>query len=415
MQKFGPPVANFDKLNAVTMTVIISYDVTELNLDAIFALLPVTSKMLPENCKRKQGKIQFPTEFNVPGEILSMRYKNNVRGIVRSESARSFSHSIIIDIGTSERIISLKLSRPTLELTGPTSYEIAKEAAQYILNYIRECQDELNFIRNNYEVAKKIKDDFVHNPEYKTNAPSEERILNFYKRQTRGYSVEIIDKFLDFILEFKRNLYEGTLNMDECNCVMANILFNLGYSVNLVNFAKVMNDQPFECIYSNIKNSSSAPVLYHYSKYDRTTGKEIPAKHTIRVNRSGHVKYSGPGLKAMRPIYYIFMKRVLLHYDEIKSIEQSRKQVLIKRKDRCMSPDEWHKLLIDEEEFRQRVMDGDNSLIESEDKLIVENAIVEASSEMKQIMENSGSHTPRLKIDYAPIDLSSLLKLSSSD
>src|SRR5437870_5834649 len=98
MTNIGPPVFNFAMMKPVTMTVIASYDVGELNLAGLFAFLPVTDQCLPAhlNFKKKQGKIRLPPELNRPGEILSMRYNKQVRGIVRSETAKSFSHSIII-------------------------------------------------------------------------------------------------------------------------------------------------------------------------------------------------------------------------------------------------------------------------------------------------------------------------------
>src|SRR5665648_400852 len=94
---FGPPVFDFDRLKPVTMTVIVSYDVQELNLPALFMFLPVTDQVLPPHLsvQKKQGKIRLPPELNRPGEILSMRYNKQVRGIIRSENAKSFPHLII--------------------------------------------------------------------------------------------------------------------------------------------------------------------------------------------------------------------------------------------------------------------------------------------------------------------------------
>ena len=88
----GPVVLDFDVLEPVTMTIIASLGLSDINLAAIFNLLPVTNLVLPVGMhfQRKQGKIRIPPELNRPGEIMSMRWSGNVRGIVRSEKARSF-------------------------------------------------------------------------------------------------------------------------------------------------------------------------------------------------------------------------------------------------------------------------------------------------------------------------------------
>lgn len=371
MSNPGPPISDFDHLEPVTMTVIISYDVSELNLPAIFALLPVTNVTLPPtvNFQRKQGKIRLPRELNKPGEILSMRYDYKVRGIIRSENAKSFSHSIIIDIGTSKRIISVKLSRSTLELTGPTSYKLAKEAAQYVLDHVKLCQENLMCVRKNLEVARKLRDQLVENAfsnnQIKATTDEEKQILAFFQQQIRGYSSNNIASFLDFILSLNRDLYNGTLKLGQLDCEMTNVPFDLGYSVNLISLTRIMNSPPFECIYSNAKNSSSAAVLYWYTKYERSTGQPKRAKHTIRVNKSGYVRHSGPNLDAMKPVYYAFMQRILQHQDEIKSIEQNRRQLKINGKCKSMTLTEWRNLLKKEEEFRRKVINGDNIPIAS--------------------------------------------------
>src|SRR3990170_3961890 len=144
----GPVVLDFDVLEPVTMTIIASLGLSDINLAAIFNLLPVTNLVLPVGMhfQRKQGKIRIPPELNRPGEIMSMRWSGNVRWIVRSEKARSFPHSIIIDVGTTNQIVSLKLSRSIKFTTKRVSY--AKEAYQIITDLLRRCQEDLNLIRS---------------------------------------------------------------------------------------------------------------------------------------------------------------------------------------------------------------------------------------------------------------------------
>lgn len=419
----GPPVYNFSKLKPVTMTVIVSYDVGELNLPGLFTFLPVTSQCLSPhiNFQKKQGKIRLPPELNKPGEILSMRYNKQVRGIVRSETPSSFSHSIIIDMGTSERIISVKLSR-TLELTGPTSFKIAREATEAILGYVKECQEMLNYLRNNRELANQVKHKFMYAISGGEVEVKEEeaKIWEIYRQQTKGYAIDKVSDFLDFMLNFNRNLYTGTLAIGEMESEMANILFNLGYSINQVAFANIMNRSPFVCKFTNAKSASAVNVFYYYTKIDRNTGQPKEAKHTIRVNKSGHVRHSGPNLETMEGVYYAFIQRVLQHHTQIQSIETCKQQLKITGSFKVLSHKEWKELLDEEEEFRQLILNGgvpiaiaDNSIsyehtnnTSTNDESIITQQIMQNEIPINNVIQNnyiSNMNLPSLMFDYSPL------------
>lgn len=432
MANLGPPVFDFDTFMPITMTVIASYDVGELNLPALFTFLPVTDQSLPPhlNLQKKQGKIKLPPELNRPGEILSMRYDNKVRGIVRSENARSFSHSIIIDVGTSQRIVSVKLSR-TLELTGPTSFEIAREAASTILGHVKKCQENLDLLRNNRDVAIKVKQKFleaIHSRECKIPAledPLERQILDIYRQQTKGYPIDRISDFLDFMINFNRNLYTGTLELGEFESEMINIQFNLGFSINQSAFNEIMNEYPFESKFNNVKSASAVNVYYNYQKIDRNTGQIKRARHTIRVNRSGHVRHSGPNMESMRLVYNAFMHRVLNNYDKIRSVETSKQQLRILGTPRALSVEEWREFLQEEEKRRQKFIRGDVLMatgdkpspnqkqgpqLEIIEEPIITLEMIESAlpgttfiGTIDQVQIRSNSPVPSLDFDYKPL------------
>lgn len=367
MSNLGPPVFDFGTFMPITMTIIASYDVGELNLPGLFTFLPVTDQSLPPhlNFQKKQGKIKLPPELNRPGEILSMRYDKKVRGIVRSEKTRSFSHSIIIDVGTSQRIISVKLSR-TLELTGPTSFAIAREAASTILGHVKKCQENLDLIRNNKDVALQVKQKFINNIKYTEGSyedicenPLEQEIWKIFSQQTKGYSVEKMNDFLDFMINFNRNLYTGTLKLGDFESEMTNIQFNLGFSINQSAFNELMNNFPFESKFNNVKSASAVNVYYNYQKVDRNTGQLKNARHTIRVNRSGHVRHSGPNMNAMEVVYNAFMYRVLNNHEKIRSVENGKQQLRVLGVSQALSVGEWRKILLEEEERRQKFIRGE--------------------------------------------------------
>lgn len=416
MSNLPPPVFDFDRLKPVTMTVIVSYDIGELNLPALFAFLPVTDQSLPAhlNIQKKQGKIRLPSELNIPGEILSMRYDKQVRGINRSEKAKSFSHSIIIDMGTSERIISVKLSR-TLEFTGPTSIDIAREAAEALLGKIKQCQEDLLFIREHQEAAifvgAGLANELVYSGQvFVPQDLIQTRIDQIFRRQVKGYPQDRIEQFMDFIITFNRNLYTGSLKLSKFECEMANVLFNLGYAINQVSFARVMNQTPFRCTFNNYKSASAVVVQYDYVKHDRNTGLPKAAKHTIRVNRSGHVRHSGPNLEAMKAVYYAFMQKVLQNYQHIQSSENSRQQLKVIGPSRQLSIEDWKLFMKQEDDLRTRILRGEVPIAQGE-PIIVNESIIEITIQPEEIIIPSEAITnypnlpsqSTLQFDYAPL------------
>lgn len=352
----------FESLKPCTMTVIVEYDVTDINLNALFILLPTTteSMTLDSNTQKKQGKIIFPPNMNKPGEILSMRWNNQVRGIVRSSKINKFPHSIVLDIGTSSRIISVKLSK-TIELCGPTSYEIVHETVGYIINYMKTIKEEIDFLRTHHSLAVEMREKYLQGERCSQNEREysweEKEVLRIFEKYSRGYKTETLPSFLQFLLSMDKEIYTGSLKVGECTCEMTNILFNLGFPVNQLELAKVMNYPPFVCNHTNIKSSSGVSIKYFYQKKVRGTGVEKPAIQTIKVNKSGHVKYSGPSLEKMRSVYYLFMERVLKNENEICLYESFRYSVPRLSPPRRYSQHEWKEKMEREQELKRRVLE----------------------------------------------------------
>ena len=107
---------------------------------------------------------------------------------------------------------------------------------------------------------------------------------------------------------------------------MINIPFELGFTINQNNFAKIMNEYPFQCNYNNARNNSTLLINYFYKKQNRK-GVIESGKHTFKVNKSGYIMYSGPNLRDMEILYYAFFKRILLNIDSIKSTENYYRKI----------------------------------------------------------------------------------------
>ena len=316
-----PPVRKFEDLKPITMTVIVSYDVHDLNLPMLFRLLPVTSRTIENisSLPRKQGKIKFPSYMNTPGEILNLRFKQEYRGIPRSQNTTSFDHTILGDIGTTSRITAIKLSA-TMEITGALSIEHAKETAEYVFDYMRHAQSMLDTIMDNKDTAYFVRDKYL---EYLMSGISmqdmsdtEKKIWDFYHSLTQGCSYTYSEMLTSYLTTTDVKLYNGSLDIKSCSSEMTNLHFNIGISINQFEFAQIQNTAPFKIMFNNHKNSS-VTLLVPYEKIVK--GKVKICEHNIRVNKSGHVCYSGPGPDKMRNLYYAFWKLLILNYEKIRS------------------------------------------------------------------------------------------------
>jgi len=387
MNQIKPPIYPFEELKPITTTIISNLDVTDINLKAIFGLLPVSTKVIDGtvNMQRKQGKIKIPTHMNEPGEILSMRYANEVRGIVRSEKPICFPNAIIMDIGTSDRIISIKLSK-SIELNGPTSIGIAREATENLISKIKGCQEDIDFLKNNNDVAVKLAKMYINKRVYIPETGIEERIYKIYMKY-KDY--ENSNKIIEFLTNYPGKLYTGSLTPSEYKCEMANICFNLGYTINQVSLARLMDNHPFKCRYTNLKSMNGVNINYEYKKYDQYTNKEKIGHHTINVNQSGYVKYSGPGLEAMKRIYYIFMQRIVTNQNIIESCQQKIRNLKIMGKSKCLSVDDWNRMINKENELRE--------------SLLKQNFEVEIISKKKEISKIELTEIDLIKFEFTPI------------
>lgn len=143
-------VVDFEHLKVTTMTVIVKLK-GRTTIGNVFPLLDITRLDLPPRIRTtKKFKIPF---CGIPGAILSAKFQNITRGIVKSKSKRSFLNSITIDICTSKKNISAKLSGEIIHMCGPNSRELAIETANHIIDHLLVIQGELDYI--NLDVTRK--------------------------------------------------------------------------------------------------------------------------------------------------------------------------------------------------------------------------------------------------------------------
>jgi len=130
------------------MTVIVKMRGT-VSIEKAFPLLNITRLDLPPPLRpTKKYKIPY---CGIPGAILSAKYRNYTRGIVKSKTSRSFLNSVTLDICTSKKNINAKLSGGIIQMCGPDSEALARETAQHIIEHLLNVQKELDYINEHSE------------------------------------------------------------------------------------------------------------------------------------------------------------------------------------------------------------------------------------------------------------------------
>lgn len=410
------PVQSFEDLKVVTMTIVTTLNVEMMNLSAIFALLPVTKRSFAKDqrLQRKQGKVKFTPDMNTPGEILSMRHDGHVRGIIRSENPRFFPHTIILDMGAPQRIISVKLSK-SIELTGPTSFEIAKITTDYLMDHIRTAQKRLELIQQNSKEAletavaiwnsvSQLTPEIVFDADaYDITNASE--VKNTILTLAHGYPIGQLHGFLSFLVTLATPLFIGPLVCENYESQMINVCYELGFNVNRVRMNDIMDSTPFTATYNNASSTREVVVLFSYTKVDRSSGKPKVAKQTIRIKPSGYVTHSGPNFESIRHVYYLFMKRVLLNIDTIQSsIQNEVRKIKINRNTRELSMNDYLSIIEKENQLKDDII-NDRLITLMEDLTVT----TSNETEVAEVEPTVSSETVVTPVTYHTFSYSPLL------
>lgn len=336
-------ITAYEDLNITTMTLVMTLS-NGVNTEAAFQLLPITRIAIQQT--RESSKCKLP-HCEIPGSILSMRYRGNVRGVIRSKSD-PFKNAVTIDISTSRKNISLKLSSFSIQMCGASSREDGVEAANHVISHLRNIQDVLNKIQDNLEGAREAiewvktitRGEIIEKPLWE-----ERQFINVNLRIYRPLSDNAIIKPIvpipdnldkditmfilslcdDFIyhsdmcrkLDFIPNIHtiiDEPLELKNVDEAMVNYNYSLGFEVDRARLNQFIDGQNgFISRYNNALATSVTIEL----PYEPPAGTSIKRRknkiphHTFLVYRSGSVTQSGPGGKLMEEAYYLFMNTIM--------------------------------------------------------------------------------------------------------
>ena len=138
----------FNELKVTTITMTMSL-CNSVDKNAAFHFLPITRMDIDK--KKETAKCELPY-CDVPGSILSIRWRHGVRGIIRNH-LKPFKNAVTLDIATKKKNISLKLSQSSIQMCGASSKEDGVEAATHVLEHLNQLQKMFNYIHAHTEQA----------------------------------------------------------------------------------------------------------------------------------------------------------------------------------------------------------------------------------------------------------------------
>ena len=333
----------YEELAVTTMTLVMTLT-DEVKTEFAFYLLPITRILVQQT--RQSSKCKLP-HCKIPGSILSMRYRGNIRGVIKN-SNNPFKNAVTIDISTKKKNISLKLSSLSIQMCGASSREDGLEAANHVISHLRKIQNILNKIHQSEDLAKQALEWVKNNTkgreikkvEYVNDIDCNKVKLKVYVSTVDYLIVDPINecpenldpeiitfllslsndfinhndycKKLNFIMNIEHVMNES-LNIKDIDEAMVNYNYSLGFEVDRTNLNKYIDGQNgFISRYNNALATSVTIEL----PYEPSLNKSIKRRknkvphHTFLVYKSGSVTQSGPGGDLMRDAYYLFMNTI---------------------------------------------------------------------------------------------------------
>jgi hypothetical protein len=357
----------FKDLKITTMTLIAKFE-GKININPVFCLLPITKIELPPK-KRNIKKLKIP-HCKTPGSILSLRYRGCTRDIFRTTLKRHFRNSITMDISTSQKNISLKISETTIHMTGPTSLEQGEEAIYHLFRHIREIQENLDYMNERRDEiplivewlieatrgvkVSKTKKEIIPSksvtlavtemiPDCEVRIPTDEEI------ETSGLDEKIIRFFLRQVPEFTyhselcydfeniahlESVIDGELKCHNISKAMVNCNYHLNFKVNRPNLKAVFDSHPSNwCARYDPRLDHTVTIQIPYEVPEEQKFMRKPDKkhcHTFMVQKSGVVTQSGPDEQMMEQAYLEFMNIIQSNLHLISCIEPSNQKLFVK-------------------------------------------------------------------------------------
>lgn len=353
-------ISKYEDLKVTTMTLVASLNGT-INKDLAYLLLPVTRIEL--NNKKEANKIKLP-HIKIPGSILSIQYKGEVRGIIKNKGS-PFKNNVTIDMSIEHKNINLKLSENSIQMCGARSINDGYEACGFILKHLKHIQYLLDKINNepkiahtttewvksiskghkveieNYNIIQTTKCNLkIYAPIIEYTIIKPQSIPDYIDKELATFYLSMANDFIYYgaycrCLEFINTMtkvIDDDIAIQSMEQAMVNYNYSLKYKIDRYKLNKLINHKNgFISRYDNATYTSvtiELPYIPPQGNVMKRKKNKIP-HHTWLVYRSGSVTQSGPGGELMREAYYMFMKTIaeilpdIIYYDDENPISNS--------------------------------------------------------------------------------------------
>ncbi len=292
----------FEDLNITTMTLLFNIDGV-VNLDTAFLLLPLTDVKQENINETKKKKQRAKTPFvDVPGSIISLRYKGLVRGYQKKKAKSAqdskpkyFKNSVTLDLSLKDKNVNIKLCASTIHMCGAKNTNQGEEGSQYLIDYIHEISELIN--NNRYDIIKE-----------RLNAS-----IDQLKRNHPNIDFSLLEDNLNMTI-YKNVDTISPLKILQKSKAMVNYNYDLGFPIDRTKLKQFINGR--DGFFSHYDNSTE-----HFVTIELPYESNIPIKnknkiknkilcHKFLIYKSGLVTQTGPNEDLMRPVFNLFISNI---------------------------------------------------------------------------------------------------------
>jgi hypothetical protein len=317
-----------NELKISTMTYLVSLGF-ELNLEQLFEFFPCiepNNQIVKMLNSKKVKKVNIPHFQDKVGQIISIRFEDSYRGILKNKSAKKMKNAISMHICLKSKNIAVKIFNSGIHLTGVKDESNITEVMSYLIYHIQKVHYDILIL-----TADKYKTLQVYNF-IVSNLKSENEVLiisepipdcidsKIYNILTRDIAeFTQIPNYIT-VLQYMINVKPATIPGDikySTEIAMFNYNYKLGFDLNLNSFAKNLDSYQkensnlpykFTIIYDNTLHSYvKLEVPYKKECNSMIREKKKQAKHTFMIYKNlGSVTQSGPKPELMLDLYNYF-------------------------------------------------------------------------------------------------------------
>jgi hypothetical protein len=340
----------YESLNITTATLVVTL-AGRVNRETAFNYLPVVQPIIDT---LPSGR-RYVRPVYTPGAVLSMQWKDRVRGYICSEPGRYFKNCVNVYIRTTNKRVNLKLSTKTIQMCGVSIQQDVTEAVQFLIGQLNHTQAITRSFQDDTDkaveavtwVLNRTRGEAVITDTYKYNFIDGESnysftVDNLMKSDIGTVDTQCDERLVNYLLGLRYDFafHSGyldrllglasvdwvitpDLSISRIDGAMANYNYNLGFSIDRFELYSIFDDSDeFYARYDNaIVNNVSIEMPYTPNPDSGIKPKKhsVP-HHSFLVYRSGSVTQSGPDPQTMRAVYYLFMNKIASVRDRIELV-----------------------------------------------------------------------------------------------